>query len=291
MKVKKAVIPAAGLGTRMLPAAKSIPKEMITVVDRPAIHYIVDEIINSGITDILIITARDKMPIEDYFDRSYELEDKLLKSGKERQLGEMKRIAQMADLFYIRQGDSLGLGHAVLKAKEFVGAEPFALLLGDDIVYNEGPAATSQLCEAYEEAGMSILGVQRTKKEELCRYGNILVEKMQGRLMQVADMVEKPPLGSEMSEFAAMGRYVLSAEVFERLESAQPDSSGEIQLTTALKALAKEGRLSAYDFEGRRYDTGNKSGYLEAVVEFGLRNEETAESFRKYLKNSAQSWK
>ena len=231
------------------------------------------------------------MPIEDYFDRSYELEDKLLKSGKERQLGEMRRIAQMADMFYIRQGDSLGLGHAVLKAKEFVGTEPFALLLGDDIVYNEGPAATSQLCEAYEEAGMSILGVQRTKKEELCRYGNILVEKTQGRLMQVSDMVEKPPLGSELSEFAAMGRYVLSAEAFERLESAQPDSSGEIQLTTALKALAKEGRLSAYDFEGRRYDTGNKSGYLEAVVEFGLRNEETAESFRKYLKNSAQSWK
>jgi len=289
MKVKKAVIPAAGLGTRMLPASKTVPKEMINIVDKPAIQYIVEEIVKSGITDICIVTGRGKATMEDHFDYAPELEDRLAASKKDSQLAAMRQIAEMANIVYIRQKEAKGLGHAVYCAKPFVGDEPFAVLLGDDIVKSEGDPATKQLCDAYDQYGLSVLGVQKVELSEIGRYGCVKPEMLSQRAMKVLDMVEKPRPEQVFSPYAALGRYVLSGEVFTKLENTKPGVGGEIQLTDALKELAFDNKLIAYDFEGRRFDTGSKLGYLEAVVEYALCHEEVAEGFKEYLKRIAAS--
>lgn len=287
-QVTKAIIPAAGLGTRMLPAAKSVPKEMINIVDKPAIHYIVEEIVASGITDILIVTARGKATMEDYFDCSYELEDKLCRSKKEELLGQMRAISQMASITYVRQREPKGLGHAILCGKAFAGDEPVAVLLGDDLMYTDREPVTRQLCAAYEAIGQSILGVQKVLPEHISKYGNIKVGSVQNNIMQVLDMVEKPRPEEAFSSYAAMGRYVVTKAVFDKLENIGAGVGGEIQLTDALRMVAQEKALWACDFHGRRYDTGDKLGYLEAVVEYGLRNSQIGPSFREYLKNLDQ---
>ncbi|MGI6031193.1 MAG: UTP--glucose-1-phosphate uridylyltransferase GalU [Eubacteriales bacterium] len=287
MKIKKAVIPAAGLGTRMLPATKAIPKEMINIVDKPAIQYVVEEIVEAGIEDILIITGRNKGVMEDYFDYSYELDDKLFKDHKIRMHDAMREIANMANVMYVRQREPKGLGHAVYRARSFTGDEPFALLLGDDIIYNRGTCAIGQMVEAYSKAGASILGVQKVPHSEVSKYGNVKPQMVDDRLMKVLDMVEKPSPEEAFSDYAALGRYVLTKEVYRELETTPVGKGGEIQLTDALKSLTDKEGLFAYDFVGRRYDTGNKQGYLEAVVEYALRHEEVADSFRAYLKRMA----
>jgi UTP--glucose-1-phosphate uridylyltransferase len=287
-QVTKAIIPAAGLGTRMLPAAKSVPKEMINIVDKPAIHYIVEEIVASGITDILIVTARGKATMEDYFDCSYELEDKLCRSKKEELLEQMREISQMASITYVRQREPKGLGHAILCGKAFAGDEPVAVLLGDDLMYTDREPVTQQLCAAYEAIGQSILGVQKVLPEHISKYGNIKVGSVQNNIMQVLDMVEKPRPEEAFSSYAAMGRYVVTKAVFDKLENIGAGVGGEIQLTDALRMVAQEKALWACDFHGRRYDTGDKLGYLEAVVEYGLRNSQIGPSFREYLKNLDQ---
>lgn len=284
MKIRKAVIPAAGLGTRMLPATKAIPKEMINIVDKPAIQYVVEEIVEAGIEDILIITGRNKGVMEDYFDYSYELDDKLFKDHKIRMHDAMREIANMANVMYVRQREPKGLGHAVYRARSFTGDEPFALLLGDDIIYNEGTCAIGQMVDAYNKAGASILGVQKVAHSEVSKYGNVKPQMVDDRLMRVLDMVEKPSPEEAFSDYAALGRYVLTKEVYRELETTPVGKGGEIQLTDALKSLTEKEGLFAYDFVGRRYDTGNKQGYLEAVVEYALRHEEVSESFRAYLK-------
>lgn len=288
-QVTKAIIPAAGLGTRMLPAAKSVPKEMINIVDKPAIHYIVEEIAASGITDILIITARGKATMEDYFDCSYELEDKLIRSKKEELYEQMRAISQMANITYVRQREPKGLGHAVLCGRAFAGDDPVAVLLGDDLMYSDKEPVTKQLCTAYETIGQSILGVQRVLPENISKYGNIKAGISQNNIMQVLDMVEKPKPENAFSPYAAMGRYVITKKVFDKLADTGAGVGGEIQLTDALKAMAKENGLWACDFYGRRYDTGDKVGYLEAVVEYGLRNGQTAQKFKEYLKMLAKT--
>jgi UTP--glucose-1-phosphate uridylyltransferase len=285
MKVRKAVIPAAGLGTRMLPATKAIPKEMINIVDKPAIQYVVEEIVQSGIEDILIITGRNKGVMEDYFDYSYELDDKLFKDHKIEMHDAMKEIANMANIMYVRQREPKGLGHAVYRAKAFTGDEPFALLLGDDIIYNEGKSATAQLVEGYDKAGACILGVQKVADDQVSKYGNVKPQMVDDRLMKVLDMVEKPKQEEAFSNYAALGRYILTKDIYRELEVTKPGVGGEIQLTDALKALTNKEGLYAYDFEGRRYDTGSKQGYLESVVEYALRHETVSDSFREYLKN------
>ena len=288
--VKKAIIPAAGLGTRMLPAAKTVPKEMITVVNKPAIHYIVEEIVASGITDILIITGRGKSAIEDYFDYSYELEDKLLRADKKEMYEQMRRIADMANISYLRQKEPKGLGHAVLCAKDFAGDDPVAVLLGDDLMYTEKAPVTAQLCAAYAQTGQSVLGVQKVAIEEVSKYGNIKIAQQSDRLLQVCDIVEKPAPEKAFSPYAAMGRYVLTKDIFDKLAVTPPGVGGEIQLTDALRLSALEGALWAYDFDARRYDTGNLLGYLETVVEYALRNPQTGPAFSQYLKNLGKSF-
>lgn len=289
-RIKKAVIPAAGLGTRMLPATKAIPKEMINIVDKPAIQYVVEEIVEAGIEDILIITGRNKGVMEDYFDYSYELDDKLFKDHKIQMHDAMKEIANMANIMYVRQREPKGLGHAVARAKAFTGDEPFALLLGDDIIYNRGKGAIRQMVEAYEKAGACVLGVQKVPHSEVSKYGNIKPEMVDDRLMRVLDMVEKPAPEEAFSDYAALGRYVLTKDVYRELATTQVGKGGEIQLTDALKTLSGKEGLYAYDFEGRRYDTGNKEGYLEAVVEYALRHEEVSASFYAYLQKLSKEW-
>ena len=284
MKVKKAVIPAAGLGTRFLPATKAIPKEMLNIVDKPALQYIVEEVVASGIEEILIITSRNKETIENHFDKSYELEMKLAESGKTDMLREVVRISEMADIHYVRQKEAKGLGHAIGCAKTFVGKEPFAVLLGDDIIYNKGEPCLRQLLNIYEAYGDSVLGVQTVPHSETSKYGIIAGEKMADRTYRVTDMVEKPSPGEAPSDMAILGRYVLDSDIFEMIKKTQKGKGGEIQLTDAMKMLLQSHRMLAYDFVGRRYDTGNKQGYLEATIEYALRHPEIKDSFMKYLK-------
>ena len=282
-KVTKAVIPAAGLGTRFLPATKACPKEMLPIVDKPTIQYIIEEALASGIKDILIITGHNKRSIEDHFDYNPELELNLREHGKDELLALVKEIGNI-NLHYIRQKEPKGLGHAILCAKSFVGNEPFAVLLGDDVVYNEEKPCLQQLLDVYDATGTSVLGCQTVPQEKVSSYGIVASEATEdARIFKVNDMVEKPAVEEAPSRLAVLGRYVITPEIFAILEQTEPGRGGEIQLTDALKVLAKEQAMYAYDFVGRRYDVGDKQGYLEATVEYALRRPELREKFLRYL--------
>jgi UTP--glucose-1-phosphate uridylyltransferase len=283
MKIKKAVIPAAGLGTRVLPASKSMPKEMLPIVDKPAIQYIVEEAVRSGIEDILIITSRGKTTVEDHFDRAPELEEKLLKSGKTELYNEMLSISNLANIQYIRQKQPLGLGHAVLCAKAFVGDEPFAVLYGDDVIISDNPAC-GQLCRAYEEYGKGVVGIKEVSREEIGKYCSMKADHIRDRLYNITDMVEKPRPEQVMSLFAILGRCVLPPSIFPILENTKPGAGGELQLTDAMAVLARTEGIIGVNYEGVRYDMGNKLGILQAIVEVGLSHPEVGSSFREYLK-------
>lgn len=283
-KVRKAVIPAAGLGTRFLPATKATPKEMLPIVDKPTIQYIVEEALASGIEEILIITGRSKRAIEDHFDRSIELELNLENSGKTKELEMVKEISGIR-IHYIRQKEPRGLGHAILCAKQFIGDEPFAVLLGDDVVDAQVPAL-KQLINVYDKTGASVLGVQEVPLEKVSSYGIVASQPTaEERTFIVNDMVEKPAVEEAPSRLAVLGRYVITPEVFAILEQTPPGRGNEIQLTDALKVLAKEQAMYAYNFEGRRYDVGDKQGFLEATVEMALKRPDLRDKFMAYLKD------
>lgn len=284
MKVRKAIIPAAGLGTRFLPATKAQPKEMLPVVDKPTLQYIIEEAVDSGIEEILVITGRNKKSIEDHFDRSIELEIELEKKGKTKMLEEVRRISDMADIYYIRQKEPKGLGHAVSCARSFIGDEPFAVLLGDDIVYSEKPCL-KQMIEVYNEYKTTILGVQEVEKSEVSKYGIVEGKAIENGVYKVKDLVEKPKVEEAPSNVAILGRYIVSPDIFEILERTPPGVGGEIQLTDALKELVKVEAVYAYVFEGKRYDVGDKQGFLEATVETALGREDLREEFLEYLKS------
>ncbi|MFB9330961.1 UTP--glucose-1-phosphate uridylyltransferase GalU [Paenibacillus aurantiacus] len=271
-KVRKAIIPAAGLGTRFLPATKAMPKEMLPIVDKPTIQYIVEEAIASGIEDIIIVTGKGKRAIEDHFDHAFELENNLFSKGKFELLDEVRRSSNV-DIHYIRQKEAKGLGHAVWCARNFIGDEPFAVLLGDDIVQAETPCVR-QLAEQYERTGKSVIGVQSVHPEHTDRYGIVDPLEAIGRLYQVNRFVEKPKKGNAPSNLAIMGRYVLTPEIFEFLEEQEIGAGGEIQLTDAIQKLNEKQGVYAYDFEGVRYDVGEKLGFILTSVDFALRNEE-----------------
>ena len=284
MKVRKAIIPAAGLGTRFLPATKAQPKEMLPIVDKPTLQYIIEEAVNSGIEEILIITGRNKQSIEDHFDKSVELELELEKKGKHDLLREVRNISDMVNIHYIRQKEPKGLGHAIYCARSFIGNEPFAVLLGDDIVYAEKPCL-EQMIEAYDEYKTSVLGVQEVAKEDVSKYGIVDGKQLADRIYEVKGLVEKPNVDEAPSKVAILGRYIINPAIFEILEHTQPGKGGEIQLTDALKELANREAMYAYIFEGRRYDVGDKQGFLEATVEFALRREDLRQEFLAYLTN------
>ncbi|HEY2493116.1 MAG TPA: UTP--glucose-1-phosphate uridylyltransferase GalU [Paenibacillus sp.] len=271
-KVRKAIIPAAGLGTRFLPATKAMPKEMLPIVDKPTIQYIVEEAIASGIEDIIIVTGRGKRAIEDHFDNAFELEHTLIEKGKFELLEEIRKSASV-DIHYIRQKEAKGLGHAVWCARNFIGDEPFAVLLGDDIVVSKVPC-TKQLIEQYEQTGHSVIGVQGVAIDETSRYGIVDYRNSYGKLHVVNEFVEKPPIGTAPSNLAIMGRYVLSPDIFRFLEKQELGAGGEIQLTDAIQKLNEFQGVYAYEFEGKRYDVGEKLGFILTTVDFGLKNHE-----------------
>lgn len=282
MKVRKAIIPAAGLGTRFLPATKAQPKEMLPIVDKPALQYIIEEAVDSGIEEILIITGRNKKSIEDHFDKSVELELELERSGKLELLEEVRKISDMVNIHYIRQKEPKGLGHAIYCARYFIGNEPFAVLLGDDIVYSQKPCLR-QMIDVYNEYRTTILGVQKVSDEDVSKYGIVDIKQIEERVYKVKGLVEKPSPKDAPSNMAILGRYIISPEIFGILENTPPGKGGEIQLTDGLITLAQREAMYAYDFEGRRYDVGDKQGFLEATVEYALRNKELREDFLNYL--------
>lgn len=282
MKVRKAVIPVAGLGVRFLPYTKTQPKEMLPIVDKPALQYIIEEAVESGIKEILLVTGKGKGAIEDYFDRAVELEVVLEKRGNIRLLEEIKRISELANIYYVRQKEPLGLGHAIFCAKSFVGNEPFAVLLGDDIIHAAKPCL-KQMLEVYEKFQTNIVGVQKVPWCDVTKYGIVHGEKMGERLYKVKDLIEKPLEKEAPSNIAILGRYILSSVIFDVLENVQPGVGEEIQLTDALRKLIESERIYAYNFVGKRYDVGNKQGFLEAIVEFALRREDLREDFWSYL--------
>ncbi|HIV18859.1 MAG TPA: UTP--glucose-1-phosphate uridylyltransferase GalU [Candidatus Merdivicinus intestinigallinarum] len=288
MKIRKAVIPAAGLGTRVLPASKAMPKEMLSIVDKPAIQYIVEEAAKSGIEDILIITSRGKTTVEDHFDRSPELEQKLLDSGKIDVYNEIVNITKLANITYVRQHETKGLGHAILCAKAFVGDEPFAVLYGDDVILGEKPVC-GQLCEAYEKYGKGVVGIKEVTLEQIQKYSSMKLSPLGGNHYEITDMIEKPKPDQVFSLFSILGRCILPPRIFTILENTPYGVGGELQLTDAMKTLAREEGMIGVDFEGRRYDMGNKLGILEAIVEVGLSHPETGAAFREYLKGIAQN--
>lgn len=283
MKVRKAVIPAAGLGTRFLPATKAQPKEMMPIVDKPAIQYIVEEAVASGIEEILIITGRNKRAIEDHFDRSVELEMELQNKHEVEMLQMVKEISGLAEIYYVRQKTPRGLGHAVSCAATFVGNEPFAVMLGDDIVDSETPCL-KQLLNAYDQYGCSILGVQRVAKEHIERFGIVDGEALNERTYRVRGLVEKPSVDQAPSDVAILGRYVITPEVFSILKTLRPGAKNEIQLTDALNVLCSQQDMMAYLFEGKRYDIGDKLGFLQATVEYALKRPEFSTRFEQYLR-------
>lgn len=282
MKVKKAIIPAAGLGTRFLPATKAQPKEMLPIVDKPTIQYIIEEAVASGIEEILIITGRNKKCIEDHFDKSVELEMELEKSGKADLLELVRNISDLVNIHYIRQKEPRGLGDAIHCAKTFVGNEPFAVLLGDDIVDSEVPCL-KQLIDCYSEYKTSILGVQTVKEEDVSKYGIVDGIHIENRVYKVKNLVEKPSIEESPSNIAILGRYIITPAIFEIIENTPPGKGGEIQLTDALKTLISQEPMYAYDFQGKRYDVGDKLGFLQATVEFALKKPELREGFIEYL--------
>ena len=282
MKVRKAIIPAAGLGTRFLPATKAQPKEMLPIVDKPTIQYIIEEAVASGIEEILIITGRNKKSIEDHFDKSVELEMELEKAGKQEMLELVRGISDMVDIHYIRQKEPRGLGHAIHCAKSFVGNEPFAVMLGDDVVDSEVPCL-KQLIDCFNEYKTTILGVQTVAPENVNKYGIVDGIHIEDRVYKVKRLVEKPAIEEAPSNVAILGRYIITPQIFEILENTKPGKGNEIQLTDALETLIRNEAMYAYDFEGRRYDVGDKLGFLQATVEFALNREELREDFIEYL--------
>ncbi len=288
MKVTKAVIPAAGLGTRVLPATKSMPKEMLPIVDKPAIQYIVEEAVKSGITDILIIISRGKSVVEDHFDRSPEIEKRLLESGKVEVHGEIVKISQLANIVFVRQQEQKGLGHAILQAKSFVGNDPFAVLYGDDVIIGEDPVC-GQLCRAYEKYGKACVGIKEVSEKDIVRYSSLKTELINDNLYEVTDMVEKPSKDKILSLFSILGRCVLTPEIFEILENTPVGAGNEIQLTDAMKVLAQTKGMTGVDFIGKRYDMGNKFGILQATVEIALKHPEVKDDFREYIKSIAKT--
>ncbi len=283
MKVKKAVIPAAGYGTRFLPASKAQPKEMIPVVDKPTIQYIVEEAVAAGIEEILIISSKDKQSIEDHFDKSMALESYLEKKGKMDLLDMVRDISELADIHYIRQGEQKGLGHAIFCARTFVGDDPFAVLLGDDLVDAAQPVI-GQMIEIFEDKNEPIIGVQKVAREDVSKYGIVKYSEQENSLYQVEDLIEKPDIKEAPSNLAILGRYVITPDIFPLLAETKPGKGNEIQLTDALKSLAEKRTVQAYDFIGKRYDVGNKFGYLQATVELALKYSDYKEEFKDYLK-------
>ena len=288
-KVRKAVFPAAGLGTRFLPATKAQPKEMLPLVDKPLIQYGVEEAIHSGIQNIIVVTGRGKSSIEDHFDVSFELEQLLESKNKNDMLSMVRAISDMIDISYVRQKEALGLGHAVLRAKELVGNEPFAAILSDDVISSETPCVR-QLLDVYEYYGASVLALMEVPKEQISAYGVVDAEQVGdngvgNRLFRIRNMVEKPRPADAPSNLAIIGRYILTPEIFHCVESIEPGSGGEIQLTDALKYMLRNRPIYGLKFEGTRYDAGDKLGFLKATVEFALSRHDLGESFRAYLKN------
>ncbi len=288
--VKKAVIPAAGLGTRVLPASKACPKEMLNIVDKPAIQYIVEEAVRAGITDILIITNRGKGIIEDHFDHAVELEAALkAKGGREDVLKELGDIASMANIFFLRQKVTKGLGHAVLQARSFIGDDPFAVLYGDDVIIGEDPAI-AQLCRAYDKYGKGVVGVNKVSPEAIGKYSSLKVDPLEDRIFKVTDMVEKPTPDKVLSLYSILGRCVLEPEIFDILERTPLGAGGELQLTDAMKTTAREKSMIAVEFTGKRYDMGNKLGIMQAGCEVALKHPEIGEDFKAYLKELVKTF-
>ena len=295
-KVKKAIIPAAGLGTRFLPATKALAKEMLPIVDTPTIQYIIQEAVDSGIEEILIITNSNKHAMENHFDRSYELEARLSESGKMEQVKMIQDIADMANIYYIRQKEPKGLGHAVLCAKSFIGDEPFAVLLGDDVVVNDAKPALKQLIDAYVYKEASVVGVQTVEHSEVDKYGIVSPSKSYqrecgGRLVKLNDMVEKPNVDEAPSDMAGLGRDVLTPQIFELLENQEKGAGGEIQLTDAIKRLMDIQAVYAYDFEGIRYDVGDKFGFIKATIDFALNRDDLKDEVQKYIESIVKGGK
>lgn len=283
MRIRKAIVPAAGLGTRFLPATKAQPKEMLPIVDKPAIQYVVEEAVASGIEDIIIVTGRGKDAIENHFDRSLELQIVLERQGKEEQLREIERISELASFSYIRQKEPLGLGHAILAAKALVGNEPFAVLLGDDIIDAEVPCL-AQMISTFERYQSSIIAVQQVSKEETGSYGIIDPKPVEDSIYQILDLVEKPSPEVAPSDLAIIGRYILMPEIFEALEQTPPDEGGEVQLTNGLRVLLRTQTMYGLAFRGRRYDAGSKLGFLKATLQFALKRPDLAPGLREYLR-------
>ncbi len=288
MKIRKAIIPAAGLGTRVLPASKSIPKEMLNIVDKPAIQYIVEEAFASGIEDVLIITNRGKEAIENHFDHSYELEDKLSQNPSKKNLLEsVRNCSQLGNVYFLRQKETAGLGHAVLCAKNFIGDEPFAILYGDDVMVSDVPV-TKQLIDAYEKYGKGAVGVKEVPSKDVSKYCSLAVEHLEGNCYNCNDMIEKPKKEEIMSNFSILGRVVMPAKIFDILENTPKGVGGELQLTDAMKTLAQQDGVTAVDYIGNRYDMGNKLGIMKANIEVGLNHKEIGQDLKEYIKELAK---
>jgi len=283
MKITKAIIPAAGLGTRFLPATKAMPKEMLPILDKPTIQYIVEEAAKAGIEDIIIVTGKHKRAIEDHFDNQKELEITLENSGKTELLEKVQFSTNLANIFYVRQKEQKGLGHAILTAKQFIGNEPFAVLLGDDIVESDDPAI-KQLMDVYEQTEKSVIGVQEVRPEDTHRYGIIDPVSQNGRLYDVKKFVEKPAPGTAPSNLAIMGRYVLTPDIFDYLANQGEGAGGEIQLTDAIERLNADSQVYAYDFEGNRYDVGEKLGFVKTTIEYALKDAEMRDELKAFIK-------
>ncbi len=282
MKVRKAVIPAAGLGTRFLPATKAQPKEMLPIVDKPTIQYIIEEAVSAGIEDIFIISGRGKRAVEDHFDKSFELEDMLRKRGNTDLLEMVEKISNMVNIYYVRQKEPGGLGQAIHLAKPFIGNEPFAVMLGDDIVVSDTPCI-GQMIKRFEDCGSSIIGVQKVPVSEVSSYGVVGADRVSGNLYKINEMVEKPAPEEAPSNMAIMGRYIITPEIFECLERTKPGKNNEIQLTDALALLLEQQDIYAFEYTGKRYDVGNRLGFLQATVELALEREDLKDDFKKYL--------
>ena len=287
-KVRKAVIPAAGLGTRVLPASKAVPKEMLTIVDKPAIQYIVEEAVQAGITDILIITNRGKSVMEDHFDHVPELEERLAAAGKQSFLDAVNASTKLANIYFIRQKETHGLGHAIGCARSFVGDEPFAVLYGDDVIIGDDPAC-GQLCRAYEEYGKGVVGIKEVTEEQIQKYSSMKVAPLRDNIYSVTDMIEKPAPEQILSLFSILGRCVLPPSIFDIIAATAPGAGGEIQLTDAMRTLAVTEGMTGVDFTGTRYDMGNKLGILQAICEVALKHPEVGTDFRGYLKELSAS--
>jgi UTP--glucose-1-phosphate uridylyltransferase len=288
MKVKKAVIPAAGLGTRMLPATKTVPKEMLPVVDKPLLQYIIEEAVHSGIEDILVVTNRAKSAMDDFFDYHPELEERLTAAGKLNEVSIVRGTADLANIFYVRQKETKGLGHAVWRAKNFIGNEPFAVLLGDDIMKGRVPV-TRQLIDVAERFGTSCVGMQQVSPAAISKYCSLKIDPVEGRIFEISQMVEKPRPEQVFSNYAILGRYVLTPGIFEILENLPAGFGGEIQLTDGLNVLCRTERMLGLDFDARRYDAGNLKGYLETIVDFAMDHPDVGEWMREYIKEKAKT--